>query len=124
MAFTNETDALAWLCENLPRLRAAVGNRLHAERIVTEVRQGRRTARWARARLERAVARDPSFGLGDNAGDLLSLARLNLEPIAVTGVYVCPHDRCSRRGQPDCRGHEPLCHLAESSGPMRFDSQL
>jgi hypothetical protein len=123
VADLDETDALAWLCEHLPRLRVAAGNRTHLERIVTEVRDCRRTAGWARTRLG---VGDPSLVSrgGGPEGDPSSLAPLNIDPVVVIGEYVCPHDRCGRLGQSDDKGREPLCHLGASPAPMRFRGRL
>lgn len=119
MADLDETMALAWLCEYLPRFRFAAGNRTRLEKIVTDVRDGRKTAVWAR---EQLGGEDPCATLrnGDADGQPLSLRDLNIDSITVTGEYVCPHDRCGRRSQPDDKGREPQCHLGTNPAPMRF----
>jgi hypothetical protein len=115
VADLDETAALAWLCQHLPRLRAAAGNRTQLEEIVARVRDGDRTARWVCRQL----------GVGDpttayRSGEPSSLVHLNITSPAVTGDYVCPYDRCIRRAEPDDAGREPRCHLGMSAVPMRF----
>ena len=121
MADLNESEALAWLCEELPRLRASAASKTHLEKIVMDVREGHRTATWA---VTRMANQEPSVVMGAPGSDPLSLISLNLDPVSIVGDYVCPHDRCSRRCQPDEKGREPLCHLTVRSAPMRFRGRL
>ncbi|GAB3003006.1 hypothetical protein [Saccharothrix stipae] len=121
MADVDEAAALAWLCEHLPRFRHAVGNRTQLEKVVGNVRDGRKTAVWAYRQLGGPAEGRSSRG-GDPFSVPLSLLNLNIDSTAVTGEYVCPHNRCARVGQPDDDGHEPQCHLDSSPMPMRFRS--
>lgn len=114
-----ETSTLAWLCEYLPRFRAAAGNRTRLERIVAEVAAGRRSAEWACKQLGAGESWF-AWRATEPGPDLASLGRLNIDPVVVSGDYVCPYGWCERTGQPDDRGREPICHLGANPVPMRF----
>lgn len=113
----DEDLALAWLCENLPRFRAAAASRTHLAKIVDGVREGRRSAVWAMRRLGVGEMDRTDRGSADG---LVVLDGLGLDPVHVRGEFVCPHDRCRRLGTADDRGREPVCHLGTSPTPMRF----
>ncbi|OLE28373.1 MAG: hypothetical protein AUG49_02625 [Catenulispora sp. 13_1_20CM_3_70_7] len=119
MGEMEEATALAWLCAHLPRFRLAAGTYTRLESLVGEVRDGRRTAVAVLAEL--GFEDDGESLRGDG---LASLGGFGIDPVPVAGDYVCPYDRCDRRGVPDERGREPRCDLGAVALPMRFRPRL
>jgi hypothetical protein len=115
MAEVDERGILAWLCAQLPTLRAAAvrdGWRTGLERQVDAIRGGG-SPRRACQRL--GLETDPE----QYKAGFASVGGFGLDAPVVAGDYRCPRDRCDRRAQPDERGRVPVCALEAMPMPLR-----
>jgi hypothetical protein len=114
-----EPEAVAFLCEWLPELRARAEAGYWTDRLdlnVDAVADGGSAVAACRD-LGLLTAEDDGPTRGDPPG--VDGARIaGLAPVTMVGRYRCPHGRCGRRADRDERARVPECHLGEV--PMVF----
>ena len=111
-----ELTALVGLCTLLPELQHEAdrqGWRPKLDNVVAGVRNGQSALRaWRHLGLP-----DDPAQLRSAVTDPIALSGLGIDPVPVTGDYVCPHYRCTRQAQADPAGQVPQC---VDGRPMRL----
>jgi hypothetical protein len=113
----DEVSLLAWFCTHLPRFTEAADRYGWSHRLrvaVTEIREGASVVEaTGRHRLPVDVTGAADEQALISRGSMSALERLGIDPVEVTGPYVCPaRAACSRRAGRDSRGREPRCGVA------------
>jgi hypothetical protein len=115
---TGPNDELAFLCAELPQLRAALNDtperRALLEQAVQAAAAGQPFARFLRDLGVVASDEDPGSSRGPGGGPPWNTRGGHV----VTGVYVCPVGACGRVAKRGVDDAPPLCHLRGQ--PLRF----
>lgn len=111
MPAIDEATALAWLCTQLPELRANADQAGWRQRLDT-AEQALRAGTPPTEILKRlgidTIDTNDTYALRGTLTPA-TITDLGIDPVPTTGTYTCPHGYCPRQAHPDHRGRTPHC---------------